>query len=532
MTRIHVALLAGGLMAPLSILTAAQQASAPGPGSISSRSTVAVTYEVRRTTQVDLAGTPLMPRARGDAEIETEATGPVQIKAKVRGVTPPAPLGPEYLTYVLWAVPPQGRAKNLGELRLDDGQAEIEATADVLTFALIVTAEPYSAVTMPSDAVVMENQVREDTRGRTSVATLNYEIVPRGAYIAGDGVRYATPRTSRKEPPDVQQARNAVTIAQIAQAGRYAPDGLATAQRLLAQVEQLVTRGESKRDIVSQSRAAAQAAEEARLQSVGRRLAEAQEAARAAAASREQAARAAAAQEVAAREAAVRERERAEAAARDAARDRELAQLKAQEAAREQEKAEQAAKDAVREQERAEQARREAEAQRAQAQAQAGEALALRAQAETEKAALRATLLQQFSVILDTRDTARGLIVNVGDVLFETGRYELLPPAREKLARFAGIVLGHPGLMVQAEGFTDSTGTAAINEELSQRRAGAVSEYLIAQGLARDRLTTRGYGASQPVASNDTPEGRRQNRRVELVVSGEVIGTPLGLPRP
>src|SRR6185503_1992800 len=179
MTRIRVALLAGGLMAPLSVLTAAQQASAPAAGSISSRSTVAVTYEVRRTTQVDLTGTQLMPRARGEAEIETEATGPVQIKAKVRGVTPPAPLGPEYLTYVLWAVPPQGRAKNLGEVRVDDGEAEIEATADVLTFALIVTAEPYSAVTTPSDAVVMENAVREDTRGRTSVATLNYEIMPR-----------------------------------------------------------------------------------------------------------------------------------------------------------------------------------------------------------------------------------------------------------------------------------------------------------------------------------------------------------------
>jgi len=518
MTRIRVALVAGGLMAPLSVLTVAQQAPAPAAGSISSRSTVAVTYEVRRTTQVDLTGTPLMPRARGEAEIETEATGPVQIKAKVRGVTPPAPLGPEYLTYVLWAVPPQGRAKNLGELRLDDGEAEIEATADVLTFALIVTAEPYSAVTMPSDAVVMENQVREDTRGRTSVATLNYEIMPRGAYIAGENVRYATPRTDRKEPPDVQQARNAVAIAQIAQAGRYAPDGLATAQRLLTQVEQLVARDESKRDIVSQARAAAQAAEEARLQSVGRRLAESQEAARTAAAAREQAARTAAAQELAAREAAVRERERAEAAARDADRDRELAELKAREAAREQE--------------RAEQARREAEAQRTQAQALAGEALALRAQAETEKAALRATLLQQFSAILDTRDTARGLIVNIGDVLFETGRFELLPPAREKLARFAGIVLGHPGLMVQAEGFTDSTGTAAINEELSERRASTVSSFLIAQGLSRDRLTARGYGASQPVASNDTPEGRRQNRRVELVVSGEVIGTPLGLPRP
>lgn len=507
--------LAVALIAPLPSTAAAQQA--PTTGGVSSRTTTAVTYEARRTTDVDLVGTPLMPRARGEAEIETEAAGPVRIKARMRDVAPPAPLGPEYLTYVLWAVPPQGRAKNLGEVRLDDGAAEIEATSDVQTFALIVTAEPYYAVTTPSDVVVMENAVRQDTRGRTSVATLNYEIMPRGAYVAGEG-RYATPRFDKKEPPDVQQARNAVAIAQIAQAARYAPDGLATAQRLLAQVEQLVARDESKRDIVSQARASVQAAEEARLQSVGRRLAEQQEAARTASAAREQAARAAAAQELAAREAAVRERERAEAAAREAVRERELAQLKAQEAAREQA--------------RAEQARREAEALRAEAQAQAGEALALRAQAEVEKAALRATLLQQFSAILDTRDTARGLIVNVGDVLFETGRYELLPPAREKLARFAGIVLGHPGLMVQAEGFTDSTGTAAINEELSQRRAGAVSEYLIAQGLARDRLASRGYGASQPVASNDTPEGRRQNRRVELVVSGEVIGTPLGLPRP
>jgi len=232
MTRIRLAVLAGGLIAPLSVMTAPQQAPAPAAGSISSRSTVAVTYEARRTTQVDLVGTPLMPRARGEAEIETEAAGPVQIKARVRDVMPPAPLGPEYLTYVLWAVPPQGRAKNLGELRLDDGKAEIEATADVQTFALIVTAEPYYAVTTPSDVVVIENAVREDTRGRTSVATLNYEIVPRGAYIAGEGVRYATPRNDRDDPPDVQQARNAVAIAQIAQAARYAPDGLATAQRL------------------------------------------------------------------------------------------------------------------------------------------------------------------------------------------------------------------------------------------------------------------------------------------------------------
>jgi outer membrane protein OmpA-like peptidoglycan-associated protein len=142
--------------------------------------------------------------------------------------------------------------------------------------------------------------------------------------------------------------------------------------------------------------------------------------------------------------------------------------------------------------------------------------------------ALRARLLQQFSDILETRDTARGLIVNVGDVLFETGRYELRPAAREKLARFAGIVLAHSGLAVQAEGFTDSTGSVATNERLSQQRADAVGQYLVAQGLASDRVTTRGYGAAQPIASNDTSEGRQKNRRVELIVNGDVIGTPIG----
>ena len=257
--------------------TAAQQAPAPAAGAISSRSTIAVTYEARRTTKVDLVGTPLMPRARGEAEIETEAAGPVQIRAKVRDVTPPAPLGPEYLTYVLWAVPPQGRAKNLGELRLDDGTAEIEATSDVQTFALIVTAEPYYAVTTPSDVVVIENARPPGDARPHLLATL--QLRDRAARrLRRRRAASATRRraTSRDEPPDVQQARNAVAIAQIAQAARYAPDGLATAQRLLAQVEQLVARdGIDSATSMSQARASVQAAEEARLQSVGRRAAEA-----------------------------------------------------------------------------------------------------------------------------------------------------------------------------------------------------------------------------------------------------------------
>src|SRR6185503_5855788 len=225
--------------------------------------------------------------------------------------------------------------------------------------------------------------------------------------------------------------------------------------------------------------------------------------------------------EAAGRAAAEQERQRAEKAAQESAELRQRAEQAAQQAAEEQRKAEEARRDAER-------SRAEAESARAEAETQAARADALRAQAEQDRGTLRATLLQQFNDILETRDTARGLIVNVGDVLFETGRYVLKPPAREKLARFAGIVLAHVGLDVQVEGFTDSTGTDAINERLSEQRAGAVAHFLVAQGLSRDRVTTRGYGAAHPIASNDMTEGRQKNRRVELVVSGDVIGTPIG----
>jgi outer membrane protein OmpA-like peptidoglycan-associated protein len=494
-----------------------QQDPTAAPTGLASRRTTTVTYDARRTTKVDLVGTPLMPRTRGEAEIKTEAAGPVRIKAKMRELTAASQFGAEYLVYVLWAIPPQGRAKNLGELRLDDGEVEIQATADVQTFALIVTAEPYYAVTTPSEVVVMENSVRPETRGQTSIATLQYEIVPRGAYIAAAGGKFSLPPPNKKEPPDVQQARNAVAIAQIAEAERFAASGFANARQLLLQTEDLVKKKASSRDIISQSRAAVQAAEEARLQSVGLRAREEERAVREAAAAREQAARDRAAQEEAARRAAEQERQRAEQQARQSA---ELRQ-----------QAEQAAQQAAQERALADEARREAERFRAEAEAAAARADELRVKAETDQKDLRATLLKQFNDILETRDTARGLIVNVGDVLFETGKYDLRPEAREKLARFAGIVLAHAGLSIQSEGFTDSTGTDAINERLSQQRADAVGDYLRSQGVTRERVTTRGYGATNPVASNDTREGRQQNRRVELVVTGDVIGTPIAVSR-
>jgi outer membrane protein OmpA-like peptidoglycan-associated protein len=509
-TRIPLLALVG-VVGTLLCLDAAAILQIPTAGP-SSRQTTAVTYEARRTTNIDLVGTPLLPRTSGRAEIKTESSGPVRIKARARGLTTASRFGQEYLTFVLWAIPPQGRAKNLGELRVDDGEAEIEATADVQTFALIVTAEPYYAVTTPSEVVVMENLVTDETRGRTSIATLEYEIVPSGGYIP-KGARFSPAPLNAREPVDVQQARNAVTIAQLAEAGRFAPQALSTAERQLGQVEALVARRQSSRDIVSQARAVVQAAEEARLQSARARAAEAEHVAREEAAKREQAARDEAAREAVARQAAEQERQRAEAAARAAAQGQERAQRLAEEAARDREAADAA--------------RREAEKARSEAEAQAAAADAQRAKSEQDQVALRATLLRQFNDILETQDTARGLIVNIGDVLFETGRHELAASAREKLARFAGLVLAHPGLAIQAEGFTDSTGTLEVNDRLSLQRADAVTQFLMAQGLPRDRITARGYGASFPVASNDTREGRQRNRRVELVVTGEIIGTPI-----
>jgi outer membrane protein OmpA-like peptidoglycan-associated protein len=172
--------------------------------------------------------------------------------------------------------------------------------------------------------------------------------------------------------------------------------------------------------------------------------------------------------------------------------------------------------------------KREMEAQKAASQAELDRAAKDKAQLEIEKAELRAQLLKQFNDVLQTRDTARGLIVNMSDVLFDTAKFSLRPLAREKLAKVAGIVSGHPGLRLDVEGHTDSVGGDAYNQELSEQRGSAVRDYLMQQGMPTNSVSTKGFGKTQPVASNDNASGRQQNRRVELVISGEVIGTIIG----
>ena len=169
----------------------------------------------------------------------------------------------------------------------------------------------------------------------------------------------------------------------------------------------------------------------------------------------------------------------------------------------------------------AERARLDADAARAAAEGQAQDA---QARSEREKNELRARLRDQLNVILETQETARGLIVNLSDVLFDTGKADLKPGAREKLARLSGVLLSHPGLHVEVEGHTDSVGAESYNQQLSESRAGSVRDYLVREGIAPNTVGTAGFGESKPVASNGTAAGKQQNRRVELVVSGDVIG--------
>ena len=512
----------------VSLAAQTQQTEMPTPVfkvNVVAHSTKAINYRHRSgSTEIDFAGTSSMPRAKGHARVDSRQ-GAISIDATFRDVGPANQFGAEYLTYVLWAVSPEGRPKNLGEVLLDGGKSSLKVTTDLQVFGLIVTAEPYFSVTQPSDVIVMENEVRPDTLGKFELIDAKYELLQRGQYRKLANVLQLTP--DPKVPVEIYEARNAVQIAQSSGADKYAADSFQKAQASLQQAESYLRRKERKPAIMI-AREAAQTAEDARVIALKREEEEALDKERVAAAAREAAAKRQAEDEQQRREQAEAARKaeaarRAQAEADKAAADKR--RLEAELAAAK-ESAERARAEAAQAQSAA--AAQAAQAAAEKAQREAAEADRLRQQAELEKQQLRQQLLQQLNAVLETKDTDRGLVVTMADVLFDTGQYTLRPAAREKLAKLAGIVIAHPGLKLAAEGHTDSTGTAAFNQKLSVKRAQAVVAYLGSQGLASESLSAAGFGDTTPIASNKTAAGRQQNRRVELIVSGEVIGTKIG----
>jgi outer membrane protein OmpA-like peptidoglycan-associated protein len=467
------------------------------------KTVTAVSYQHRSgSTMIGFQGTPLLPMAKGNAKVDSKQ-GSIVVSASFKNMESAQKYGKEYLTYVLWAITPEGKPNNLGELLLDGNNSKLTATTNLQTFGMIVTAEPYFAVNMPSDVVVLENVVRADTVGTSEQVTANYELMQRGGYTY-DMSKAREPITnfSPKVPLEVYEARNAISIAQSAGADTLAPDAFQKALSSLAQADSLLAKKSDKKLVIAAARDAVQTAADARLIAV-RRAAQQKAAA-------EQAASQAA---VAAAEA----KQKQDAAARQQA---EIQKLQA-----ERDAAQAAAAKA-----QADAAALAAQQQAAAANQQAKAAEEAAAKSEAEKQALRAALLDQFNRVLPTTDTPRGLQVNMADVLFAFGKYELQPPAREALAKFSGIVLAHPGLHLSVEGYTDSVGSDAFNQTLSEQRANAVRDYLVQQGLDPTTITATGFGKSNPVASNDTAAGRQQNRRVEIIISGEVIGTKIGAP--
>jgi outer membrane protein OmpA-like peptidoglycan-associated protein len=508
--------------------TASQNAStAPKSGTASvSHQIKAINYRNGSSSKVDMQGTQLMPSANGEAKVQSR-TGRVEVELKMSGMAPANQFGMEYLTYVLWAISPQGRAVNMGELVLDHDQAKLKATTELQTFGLVVTAEPYFAVTQPGSLVVSENVLRTDTAGSAQQIQFSYELLGRDAYSStnariNDAIFGIDPRT----PLELFEARNAVRIARNANADKYAASALAAAEKSLQQAENAY-RTKQKAQVATFARDASQTAEDARVMSLKKQ--EEERLAREAA-DREAQAKAQAQAEALRRQQAEQDRAKAEADRSEAERMRQEAELAAQQAEQAKAEAEAARQAALKQQQEAEAARQAAVAQQQQlaaeadkARAAAAEADRLRQQAEKDKADLRAKLLQQLNSVLETHDTARGLIANMGDVLFQTGKYELKPEARERLARVSGILLAYSSLKVAIEGHTDSTGSDEFNQRLSEQRAEAVRDYLVSQGVAAGAITARGLGSMQPVASNDTAEGRQHNRRVELVLSGDAM---------
>jgi outer membrane protein OmpA-like peptidoglycan-associated protein len=433
----------------------------------------------------------------GHAKVDGKA-GRLAISVELTHLPPASSLGGQYLTYVLWAITPEGRSVNLGEvLPSEGGKDKIDVTTDLQAFGLIVTAEPYYSVVRPSNKVVAENILRQETKGFEEPIDAKFDVLEGNQYtIDVPADQLPSSQASANVPLDLLEARNAVAIAKAAGAQQHAPDSLTKAEDMLQRAEDYLQRKQGRTPIGTAARGATQMAEDARVLTLRRIEQERLDAERRA------------------REAA---QAKAEADAEAARQSAQQAQAQSDEDTRRRTQAEAAQAEAQQQQAAALAAQQQAE-QQAAASDQA------RQQAEQQKEEMRAKLLAQLNQVLQTKDTARGLIVSMPDVLFDFNKYTLKPEARERLARISGIVVAYPDLHLNIEGYTDSIGSDEYNQTLSEKRAATVRDYLVTSGVSTNNVVAHGFGKADPVADNSTAAGRKLNRRVDMVVSGDVIG--------
>ncbi|HWQ34101.1 MAG TPA: OmpA family protein, partial [Blastocatellia bacterium] len=478
------------------------------------RTTLAIRYPDNESSAVDMMGTGVNSNVTGRAEAK-RADGRTRIKLRINDLQHPQNFGSFYTTYVVWAVTPEGQTDNLGELPMPRGdKREIEVTTPYQTFGLIVTAEPYGLVKYPGPVIVAENVLRKDTKGNFTASNIEYRGDPGIFYVLSAADRTALP-PDYTTPLVVLGARRAVEIARRAGAERFASAELKEAETKLATLERIWPPNRRKEEkFAAEAREVVRLAEAARTKAV-----EEAEAARLTA-----------------------ERRAADRAINQAQTEAERARLEKERAMTEAERARSEAAQAQRQAEdyRAQLARNETELAQARQRASEAQTEAERAKAREEVARLEAErtrveneqikrerdeamqrLQVSLSEILETRREARGLIVNLSDVLFDFNKATLKPGAKEKLSKLAGVLLAYPGnVRMEIEGHTDSVGSHEYNQKLSEARAGSVRDYLVQAGVPAEKITAvRGLGETKPVATNDTEAGRQMNRRVEIIIA-------------
>jgi outer membrane protein OmpA-like peptidoglycan-associated protein len=437
------------------------------------------------STTIGFEGTSLLPAAKGEAKVTSERGG-ITIDANFKGLPPANGFGKEYLTYVLWAISADGRPVNLGEILPNHDKNSIQVTTSFQSFGMIVTAEPYFAVSQPSDLVVLENVIRPNkTNGELEKVNVHYALLPRGIYAAAtEGAHTVADPITRNmtSPLELYEAHNAYAYARSVGAEKYAADIMQEARQDLQNADDVDSNKHGDRKMeITMARQAVQRAEDARLVTLRQQASERQ---------------------------------------RNADLAKDEAQQQAAQSALSAQQSQLAAEQAQAEKEKADAERARAEADAATASARAAEAT----KSEQDANAIREQLRTQLNSVLATSETARGLIVHMSDVLFDTGKYTLKPDTKIALAKVSGILQAYPGLKLQVEGFTDSVGSEEYNQQLSENRAATVRDFLVSQGVPINNVTAAGYGEQQPVADNTTSQGRAQNRRVQMVVSGDAIG--------
>jgi outer membrane protein OmpA-like peptidoglycan-associated protein len=445
-------------------------------------------YKEGPKSELLFRGTPVAAKAQGDAQVEYQ-DGNARISTRLANLPEPSALGP-YTTYVLWALTPDGRATNQGVISGDlGGKGRLDTRYGASQFALIVTAEPHFAVTMPSTMIVLYN-VADNVKGAESKVTT---LTERADYSHLTGL--AT--NDRNSPLEVVQARYSIAIARAAGADRFASPAFASATQKLAAAETALRGTRSERKAAP---------------NLGREAVIAGEDARRSAMLASASANAEAQRQAAARDAAETERGIAAVAAEaasTAAAAATASTLAATEAATASTRA----------------ANEAATAATLAATGAATEAERLRTNAAAAAVAMAARdeLHNRLNAVLPTRESSRGLVSEVGGVQFATGESDINAAGRESLAKFSGVVASYPALRFKIEGNTDSVGGVAANNELSLRRASAVRDYLIGHGVAASSIDVSGLGSSNPIGDNSTADARARNRRVEIVLSGEPL---------